>query len=139
MPRIENPISWLRSKRAISDNPISWLSPKGHYAKFEETVSGLSDEKLQKEKARYGHLHRKDLTITGLAVAAEVGGAAILVPHVDPRVMLFSVGPAAIAACFVGITRGIFIRGREKEILQEEIVKRQGVTGEVIFSASERT
>ena len=128
MARVENPILWLQAKLARSDNPISWLSPKRHYAKFEETVSGLSDEELKEERARYNHNTRNDLTITGLAVTAELSAAAVIAPHVDPRVILFSAGPAAAAACLVGITRGI-IRDGEKGILQEEIERRQEPQG----------
>ena len=114
------------------------MSPKRHYAKFEETVSVLSDEELKTERARYNHNTRNDLTITGLAITAEASAAAVIAPHVDPRVILFSAGPAAIVASFVGITRGI-LRNVEKGILQEEIERRQGTTGEIVFSAPEKT
>lgn len=123
----ENPISfWLKSKLAISDNPISWLTPKQHYAEFRRTVFGLSREKLETEITRYGHNTRNKLTITGLAVAAELGGAAIAAPNVDPVVLLVSAGPMALVASFVGITRGI-LRDVEKGILQEEIDGRRGI------------
>lgn len=137
MVRIENPILWIKSKQAISDNPVLWLSPIRHYTKFKKTVSGLSNEELVKERSRYGHNTRNDLVITGLAVAAEVGGAAMLASHVDSGVILVSVGPAAAAACLVGITRGI-IRDGEKGFLQEEIERRQGATGKIVFSAPEK-
>lgn len=137
MVRIENPISWLQSKKAISDNPISWLSPKRHYAEFRETVSGISREELEAERARYSHNTRNKLTITGLALAAELGGAAIVAPHVDPVVLLISAGPMALVPSFIGLTRGI-LRDVEKGILQEEIERRQGATGETVFPASEK-
>ena len=127
---IENPISWLKSKRAISDNPISWLNLKLHYKKFEETVSTLNDEQLKLERSRYRHQTCNDVAITGLALAAETGvillvGPYVLLvnPHVGPIILALSWGPAAAAACLVGINRGI-IRHEEKEILQEEIDRR---------------
>lgn len=123
----ENPISsWLKSKRAISDNPISWFSPKRHYAEFEEMVSSLSNKKLGNERAKYGHNTRNKLTITGLALAAELGGAAMLAPNVDPVVLLVLAGPMGLVPSFVGLTRGI-LRDVEKGILQEEIDRRREI------------
>jgi hypothetical protein len=119
MSRIE---TWFRSKQAISDNPISWLSPKDHFEKYRKTVSGLNDEQLNRERARYNHNRRNDLIITGLATIAEIGAVSLVKP--DPFVIALSFFPVVVSIGLAGITRGVF-RDSEKRILQKEIVMRK--------------
>jgi len=110
-------------KPGLFEKIVSWRPLRGHYEKFEREAVALNPEDLVRKRAHYNHLERNTYVITGLELAATVGGVLLVGPHVHPIALGLAVGPVALGGCLLGPTRGI-VRMSERGILDEVIAQR---------------